>query len=109
MRYVLLLPITLLLLALASLSVASADPADAPTLVSPANGSTLSLMEATLAWDLPPGASLLHLQVTPANGDGPGVDLVLGAVRSFRLPPPPAWYGLLPDMTYSWRLRSSPE
>ena len=34
--------------------------------------------------------------------------MVLGPVESFPLPAPPAWYGLLPDMSYSWRVRGSP-
>ncbi len=81
-----------------------------PIPVSPASGSTLAGMEADLAWNLPmaAGATQVHLQVTPAHGDGPSVHLLLGAVESFRIPGPPAWYGLLPDMTYTWRVRTSP-
>ncbi|MBI2886582.1 MAG: hypothetical protein HYY02_05190 [Chloroflexi bacterium] len=43
----------------------------------------------------------------PAGSDGPSVHIILGPVESFRLPPPPDWYGLLPDMTYVWRVRAS--
>ncbi|MEK7214897.1 MAG: hypothetical protein AAB289_04815, partial [Chloroflexota bacterium] len=38
----------------------------------------------------------------------PGIDLHVGSAQtSFAVPPPPAWYGLLPDITYLWRVRVS--
>lgn len=80
---------------------------DAPTLIAPAPGTTLPRMEADLTWQLPASATQVHLQATPANGDGPSVNLILGAVGSFQVPAPPVWYGLLPDMTYTWRVRAS--
>ena len=64
-------------------------------------------MQTTLRWPNPPGTTQIHLQVIPYQGEGPGVDLILGSVESFTLPPPPTWYGLLPDMGYTWRVRSS--
>ena len=80
----------------------------APTLTSPPNGATLSTMGLTLQWSNPPGATQYHLQVIPFNNDGPGADLHLGSPdTSFTLPPPPAWYGMLPDMTYTWKVRVS--
>lgn len=80
---------------------------NAPVLISPAPGATAASFEALLAWANPPGTTQVHLQVTPYRNDGASVDLVLGAVEGYRLPPPPEWYGLLPDMTYTWRVQAS--
>ncbi len=80
----------------------------AATLSSPANGVTLSSFGATLFWTNPPGVTQIQIQVVPANNEGPGIDLHIGSqVASFSIPPPPQWYGLLPDMTYTWRIRVS--
>ena len=60
----------------------------------------------TLAWPLQAGASGYRVQVTPFGNDGPGVDLLLaGDQWNFQIPPPPQWYGLLPDMTYTYAVR----
>lgn len=78
------------------------------TLNSPADGATLDTFGPTLAWINPQGVSQYHLQVIPAHNDGPGIDLHrASAETSFAIAPPPGWYGLLPDMTYTWRLRVS--
>jgi len=71
----------------------------------PPAGSTLPGMGTELRWTNPNGVRFVHLQLAPANNDGPGIDLLLGPVSSFLVPAPPAWYGLLPDMTYTWRVR----
>lgn len=84
-----------------------ADAGDPPVLTAPPHGSTLARMEASLTWDLPAGTTQAHLQVTPSNGDGPGVNLIMDATGAFVIPAPPAWYGLLPDMGYTWRVRAS--
>src|SRR5207244_231242 len=56
----------------------------------------------------PAGATQVHLQVIPFNNDGPGADLYLGSpATSFDIPAPPAWYGLLPDLTYTVRVQVS--
>ncbi|MEK7217234.1 MAG: endo-1,4-beta-xylanase [Chloroflexota bacterium] len=61
-----------------------------------------------LTWSNPTGTTQYHLQVIPASNDGPGVDLHVGSPdTSFQIPPPPQWYGLLPDMSYTWRMRVS--
>ena len=87
-------------------SVASAH--FAPTLLSPAAGEVLTAFGATLTWANPDGATQVHLRVVPASDDGPGVDVHLGSpAASFSVSPPPGWYGLLPDMTYTWRVRVS--
>lgn len=80
----------------------------APMLNSPAAGATLSNFGPTLSWTNPSGARQAHLQVIPSNNDGPGVDVYFGSsVSSFQIPPPPQWYGMLPGMTYTWRVRVS--
>ena len=85
---------------------AAAAPA-APTLTGPPDASTLGGFTTILSWTNPSLAIQVHLQVTPYSNDGPGVNLILSGVSSFTLPPPPHWYGLLPDMEYSWRTRAS--
>ena len=77
----------------------------APTLVTPPHGSVSASFSIPLAWSSPPGAQVFHVQVVPANNDGPGVNLIRVAADGFTLPPPPQWFGLLPGMTYTWRIR----
>lgn len=79
-----------------------------PTLTSPVSNSILTSFGPTLTWTNPPGATQVHLQVIPYNNDGASIDLYFGsATARFSVPPPPAWYGMLPDMTYTWRVRVS--
>lgn len=79
-----------------------------PTLLTPSKDSVLNGLGVSLTWQNPLGATQYHLQVTPVNDDGPGVDLHIGVPdKSFFVPAPPDWYGLLPDMTYTWRVRTS--
>src|SRR3990172_10990231 len=79
-----------------------------PTLNSPAAGATLSTFGPALSWTNPSGARQAHLQVIPSNNDGPSVDVYFGSsASSFQIPPPPQWYGMLPSMTYTWRVRVS--
>ena len=86
-----------------------ASTPDAPSLGNPASGTTVPALGASFTWTIPPDTTQVHLQVLPVNNDGPGVDIYWGSpVTSYFLPPPPLWYGLLPDMTYTWRVRSSP-
>ena len=68
---------------------------------------TLPGMSTTLSWQLPSGATQYQLRVTPSTGDGPGINVIRSVENSFFIPPPPTWYGLLPDMTYTWRIRFS--
>src|SRR3990172_5020498 len=80
----------------------------APTLNSPAAGGAFSHFGPPVRWQNPAGARQAHLQVIPSNNDGPGVDVYFGSsVSSFQIPPPPQWYGMLPGMTYAWRVRVS--
>lgn len=97
-----------LVLAVSSSTTPTAAIGGSPALTSPRDGTIISSFSATLRWTNPPGASQYHLQVIPFNNDGPGVDLHIGSPgTSFNIPAPPSWYGLLPDMTYRWRLRVS--
>jgi len=86
---------------------AGATLAVAPVPSAPSAGATLTGMAPQLDWSLPAGATQVHLQVTTANGDGPGVNLILNATSSFIVPAPLDWYGLLPDMTYDWKVRAT--
>ena len=73
--------------------------------------------DVTITWTNPSGSSTtwFHLQVIPFNSDGPGVDLIIGdtaQVRAQRYVIPAPVFGqgpyiLLPDMTYTWRVRTS--
>ncbi len=88
----------------AGLAAASA----APVLIRPADKATLESFGPQLTWSNPSGTTQYHLQIIPANNDGPGVDIHAGSPGTgFQVPPPPRWYGLLPDMTYTWRVRVS--
>jgi hypothetical protein len=83
-----------------------------PIPAEPPNGGRTADYEVILQWGYPSsGITQVQLQVTPYNNDGAAIDLIRNAnccaTDSFRIPPPPEWYGLLPDMTYSWRLRAS--
>lgn len=78
-----------------------------PQLLSPPDGSTANDFRPVLLWSSPQATKVVHLTVFPANNDGAGVNLILEAATSFIIPPPPEWYGLLPDMTYTWRVRAS--
>jgi len=73
----------------------------------PPAGAVLDSFTVTMNWNNPPGTTQYQLQVVPFNGDGPGVDIVRNVESSLTVPPPPQGYGLLPDMTYFWRVRST--
>ena len=78
-----------------------------PALKTPARDATLTGFGTSLAWTNSPGVTQYHLQVVPFNGDGPGVNLIRDPAESFAVPAPPDWYGLLPDITYIWRVRTA--
>ncbi len=85
----------------------AAAPAS-PVLLSPSEGATLTTFGPRFFWTNPLGTTQYHFQLIPVQNDGPGVDVQIGSAdASFAIPAPPAWYGLLPDMTYTWRLRVS--
>lgn len=112
------LPVTIgMLLAILLPSLGAANPirqnrsltaAVAPQPTSPTEGQVLGSFGPILRWENSSGATQVHLQVIPVNNDGPGIDAYVGsAITSFAIPPPPLWYGLLPDMAYTWRLQVS--
>ena len=79
----------------------------APTLTLPVAGAVVS-PGFSLGWSNPPGATQVQVQLIPINDDGPGIDLQFGsAATQIEVPAPPLWYGLLPDMSYTWRVRAS--
>ncbi|MEK7217069.1 MAG: hypothetical protein AAB289_15905, partial [Chloroflexota bacterium] len=108
MKQAILAVLTLLMVGLSAPSPAFSR-SEPPSLQSPGNGVQVATFGPTLAWALPESVvTQLHLQVTPANNDGPGLDLILSpAPAQLALPAPPAWFGLLPDMGYTWRVRVS--
>lgn len=74
------------------------------------SGQNLSQMSVILNWTLSQGATQYQVQVTPANNDGPAIDLIRAPEQSFTVAAPKMGQGnyvLLPDMTYSWRVRAS--
>ncbi|MSQ28677.1 MAG: hypothetical protein EXR51_11170 [Dehalococcoidia bacterium] len=96
------------LLALAFPVGSSAQVTEPPRLVQPEDRATLPDFGPTLNWANPAGTTQYQLQVTPAQNDGPGINLIIeGNGQSFSVPPPPRWYGLMPAMNYSWRARAS--
>ena len=79
-----------------------------PVQTAPPAGAMLPNFQPLLLWQNPPGTTQVQVQVAPFANDGPGVDLHIGsATESMGVPPPPQWYGLLPGMTYTWRVRAS--
>jgi hypothetical protein len=77
----------------------------------PDDGLRLADMAPLFRFALAPGMIQYQLQVLPANGDGPAVNLIRNAESSFLLPAPALGQGnyvLLPDMTYTWRVRATP-
>ncbi len=91
--------------------VVGAGPATAPAAPQQPglrDGTILSSVgPVTLNWQVAADAAQFHLQVVPSSGDGPGVNVIRSGAGRFLIPAPPEWYILLPDMTYSWRVRVS--
>ncbi|MEK7216767.1 MAG: hypothetical protein AAB289_14355, partial [Chloroflexota bacterium] len=94
----------------AALQAAGLTMRPAPAATSPATGAQLTSLSGTLAWTNGPGAAQNQVQVTPANNDGPAIDLIINAAGSLFLPEPRAGAGpyvLLPGMSYTWRVRET--
>ncbi|MSQ15434.1 MAG: hypothetical protein EXR50_06180 [Dehalococcoidia bacterium] len=85
--------------------IARASSSGQPAPLAPEDGAILRSFSVTLQWDLPTGTTQYQLYVVPA--DGPAMNLIRNAESGFTIPSPPQWYGLLPDMTYTWKLRAS--
>ncbi len=80
---------------------------DAPTNLKGPSSKSVSL-----AWTNPEGVTYYQIQVTPYNNDGPGIDevKVVAELYTFRLPDfggSSPNYVILPDMTYTWKVRVS--
>lgn len=82
-----------------------------PTLLTPVNGTVMTKMEPiALRWEQVPGGTQYHVQFTPFNNDGPGVNLILDATDRLTIAAPVLGTGpylLLPGMTYTWRVRAT--
>ncbi|MCX6021130.1 MAG: hypothetical protein NTZ05_05270 [Chloroflexi bacterium] len=95
---------------LAGSQPAAAAALAAPALVAPADGAALTSLGLALAWNAPAETTQHQLQVTPAGGDGPALNLIRSGEPSFTLPPPVFGEGpyiMLPAMSYTWRVRIS--
>ncbi|MBI4498706.1 MAG: hypothetical protein HY689_12500 [Chloroflexi bacterium] len=81
-----------------------------PVLLGPSAGTVLPTLSVSLSWSNPVGATQYHLQVLPANNDGPALNLIRNTETGFVLPAPVLGQGpyiLLPGMTYTWRVRAT--
>jgi hypothetical protein len=87
-----------------------------PKVQGPVKGYISADLAASLSWSVPDDTVWYHLQVLPFNNDGPAINMLVGdpaAVRSgrFEVLPPKLGdgnYTILPGMTYTWRVRTSP-
>lgn len=85
----------------------------------PQNGEVMEGMGIAAKWNVSPDVLQLHVQVIPANNDGPGVDTVLGNYQTVQRnrnwgvskptvrPEKASSCFALPDMGYLWRMRGS--
>ena len=76
----------------------------------PANGKRLEHIGTALQWSLTAGMTQYHLQITPFANDGPGINIIRNAATGYTIEPPVLGAGnyvLLPDMTYTWRVRAT--
>src|SRR5712691_4562414 len=65
---------------LSSTDLAPSGYLQSPALTAPPDGQQLvGVGPVQLAWDLPPGATQYHLEVSPINDDGPGINLIRNA------------------------------
>ncbi|MBI2888161.1 MAG: hypothetical protein HYY02_13285 [Chloroflexi bacterium] len=89
---------------------AAAPVVGAPAPSAPAHCATLPAFETSFRWANPAGATQFELRVVPYASDGPGLDIisdVSGPSGAFSVLAPPDWYFLLPDMTYTWTVRTT--
>ncbi len=81
----------------------------APQASLPLHGSQLPGLSTQLSWNNPPSVTQVQVQVTPLNGDGPGINLIFGSlITSYNVPAPVFGEGpylMLPGATYTWRVR----
>ena len=81
-----------------------------PTPNLPMDKANLPGLGTQLSWNNPAGVTQVHIQVTPLNGDGPAINLIVNATDSYNVPAPvygTGPYVMLPGATYTWRLRTT--
>lgn len=81
-----------------------------PTLLGPPPGVGLTDLGLVLSWINPPNTIQYQFQLLPARNDGPAINVIRDAEDRFTVAPPVPGQGpfiLLPDMTYSWRVRTT--
>ncbi|MBI2039522.1 hypothetical protein HYT18_00440 [Candidatus Microgenomates bacterium] len=90
-------------------------PKEAPKILEAYNGRILDGLTNRVKFQPLPDTKWVHLQLIPANNDGPGVNLVIGDPSiiqkgEFSVPAPIFGQGpyiMLPGMSYTWRVRVS--
>lgn len=89
---------------------AAVDP-DTPICLTAGSGFAPLLTWSTGRVYIQPPTYQFHLQLVPYQNDGPGIDLIRTKAsddpEAFQVELPPRWYGLLPDLSYTWRARLS--
>jgi len=88
-----------------------------PTVLSPAGRILVPNLAPLLRWQNPAGVTQYHIQIIPANNDGPGIDLLIGdqalvALASYQIKLPQIGVGnyvMLPGLSYTWKVRTSSE
>lgn len=109
--------VAVVLMALPS-ALTTAFAADAkPIPVTPVSGTRLSGLSTTLRWVQEADSRWFQVQVIPFSNDGPGINLIIGdesqvAAASYQVREPDFGsaepnYVMLPDITYSWRVRTA--
>ena len=88
------------------------QPEPGPLLLAPSDGVTLNVLGTTLVWDQPAEATQYQLQLAPFAGDGPGINLIRAIESSYVVAVPDFGetepnYVMLPDMAYTWRVRTT--
>ena len=102
--------ITATVAAVAPTSQPAAPGPPGPSLGLPAHGAVLPELGAKLTWSNPVGVTQYQLRVTPANNDGPAINIIRNAEAAFTVEAPVAGKGpylILPGMTYEWKVRTT--
>ncbi|MCX6020145.1 MAG: hypothetical protein NTZ05_00135 [Chloroflexi bacterium] len=86
-----------------------------PEQTGPTEASLVVGLNPALTWNQARNTKQFQVQVVPANNDGPGINLIIGApelvaLGRYDVLPPKMGFGnyvMLPGMTYTWRVRST--
>jgi hypothetical protein len=85
--------------------------ASRPDVVLPLNNSQLAGLSTAVTWNNPPGTQQVQIRVTPLNGDGPQINLIIGsAITQYVIPAPEFGTGpyvMLPGASYTVIVRST--